>query len=106
MGQRKRDGIEVQGATMADFCMSLSNIPLRLDRRRFVDKTGISGHFDFDLKFPDDTGLPLESGGPPIQMDDLSRLQSALRKVGLQLTAAKGADDAVVIDHAERPTAN
>ena len=54
-GQRTKDGVEVHGSTMADFCVALAHTPLRImERRKFVDKTGIKGRFDFDLKFPSD----------------------------------------------------
>jgi uncharacterized protein (TIGR03435 family) len=100
MGERTRDGVEIRGATMAEFCVALAHTPLRItERRKFVDKTGIAGRFDFDLKFPSD----LAEGS---QVDDLVRLEEALAKVGLQLKSEKGQDEFIVIDHVERPTAN
>ena len=106
MGRRTRDRIEVHGATMADFCLSLSNMPFRLDRRKFIDKTGIGGHFDFDLKISGAPGIPMEPGAAPVPMDDFTLLQDALGRVGLKLETAKGPDEVLVIDHAERPTPN
>jgi uncharacterized protein (TIGR03435 family) len=101
-GQKTKDGFEVHGSTMADFCVALAHTPLRIaERRKFLDKTGIAGRFDFDLKFPDE----LTEGGS-IPGDDLDRLQDALAKVGLQLKSEKGQDEFIVIDRAERPTAN
>lgn len=99
-GQRTKDGVEVHGSTMAEFCVALAHTPLRMERRKFVDKTGIAGRFDFDLRFP------TELEGQSIPADDLDRLQDALSKVGLQLKSEKGQDEFIVIDHAERPTAN
>jgi uncharacterized protein (TIGR03435 family) len=96
-GQRTKDGIEVHGSTMADFCVALAHTPLRMERRKFVDKTGIAGRFDFDLKFP----AELTEAA-----DDLDLLQGALSRVGLQLKSEKGQDEFIVIDHVERPTAN
>jgi uncharacterized protein (TIGR03435 family) len=104
-GQRTENGIEIHGSTMADFCVALCNIPLRLDRRKFIDKTGITGRFDFDLKFPIDD-LSTINGEHPLRSDDFARLQGALQSVGLQLTSTNGPDEFIVIDHAERPTAN
>jgi uncharacterized protein (TIGR03435 family) len=98
-GRMTKEGIEVHGSTMAEFCQALTNTPLRTpDRRKFIDKTGIAGRFDFDLKFPDDD--------PDTVPDDFLRLQWALQKVGLQITSAKATDEFIVIDHAEHPTAN
>jgi uncharacterized protein (TIGR03435 family) len=112
-GTRDSDGIAVHGSSMADFCLALSRVALRLDRRKFIDKTGIAGHFDFDLKFPpDDTSPYMEPGLSAAQetranpADDFWRLQGALLRVGLKLIPAKGPDEVIVIDHAERPTPN
>ncbi len=103
LGRSTRDGIEVLGSTMPDFCVALSRMPLRLDRRKFVDKTGVAGHFDFNLRFPADL-----SGGPAASGPDADeeRLQLALRSAGLQLRPAKGTDEVIVIDRAGRATQN
>ena len=108
-GSQTRDGIAVHGSTMEDFCLALSGMPLRLDRRKIVDKTGVTGQFDFDLKFPpDDAGLDGELGArhalDPVA--DLERLQGALRGAGLQLVQSKASYEFLVIDHVERPSAN
>jgi uncharacterized protein (TIGR03435 family) len=59
----KEDGIEVRGSTMTEFCLALSKMPLRLDCRKIIDKTGVVGRFDFDLRFPPDfPELPVEQG--------------------------------------------
>jgi uncharacterized protein (TIGR03435 family) len=112
-GREDGAGIQVHGSTMADFCLALSGLPLRLDRRRIIDKTGIAGQFDFDLKFsPEDSAIATEQGIPASSAaagdpaPDLTRLQGALRRVGLQLAPAKGTAEVIVIDHAERPSEN
>jgi bla regulator protein BlaR1 len=104
-GQYTRDGVGVHGSTIADFCVALTSMPLPLgmERRKFVDKTGITGRFDFDLKFP----AELTAGeGAPWLTGDFVGLQDALSKVGLELKSEKGQDDFIVIDHAEPPTPN
>ena len=109
-GQRTKDGVEVHGSTMAEFCVALAHTPLRMERRKLVDKTGITGRFDFDLKFPAELTVGESAPGatqiPRYPTDDLVSLQDALAKVGLQLKSEKGQDEFIVIDHAERPTAN
>lgn len=100
MGERSKDGVEVRGSTMAEFCVALAHTPLHWERRKVVDKTGVMGRFDFDLKFP----VELTEGDKAF--DDLDRLQVALGRVGLQLKSEKGQDEFIVIDHAERPSAN
>ena len=105
-GCLSRDGIEVHVATMADFCRALTNLPLRVDRRLFIDKTGPGGRFDFELKFSADSGVPIEPNTAPVIVEDLELLEDALGRVGLKLVAAQGPDDVLVIDHSDRPTPN
>ncbi len=106
-GVRKPDGVEVLGSTIADFCLALNvRIPLGLDRM-IVDKTGIQGQYDFDLKWsPEDLAL---SAGAPIPFtpsNNFTLLDSALRRIGLRLESAKGPGEFLIIDHADHPTAN
>ena len=107
-GIRNSDGIQIRGSTMAEFCMALSKTPVNLDSRKFIDQTGITGRFDFDLKFPYPE-LPLEQGDPAAPRfppEDFTNLQGALLKLGLKLAPTKTSAEFVVIDHAERPTPN
>jgi uncharacterized protein (TIGR03435 family) len=111
-GRVKPDGLEVHGSTMADFCLAVSGrLPFPLDRK-LIDKTGIAGNFDFDLKWFDDDLSPTPgdgaAGSPLDRMitKNLALLEAALRRVGLQLTPTKGPGEFLVIDHAERPTPN
>ncbi|MGA2119579.1 MAG: TIGR03435 family protein [Bryobacteraceae bacterium] len=105
-GRRDVEGFAVHGSTLADFCVALSGVPLKLDRRSFIDTTASPANFDFDLKFPDSSGPQPEPGAsapPPVPQapgDDAWRLQSALSKLGLKLVPAIGPGEALVIDHA------
>jgi uncharacterized protein (TIGR03435 family) len=57
-----------------------------------VDKTGLTGHYDFELTWSETSG---------------SSLFVALQEqVGLRLEAQKVPTEVLVIDHAEKPTAN
>lgn len=77
----------------------------RLDRP-VIDKTGLTGLFDFHLEYTPGqtstetgTALPADPAGSSI----FTALQQQL---GLKLTAAKGPGEYLVIDHVERPSAN
>ena len=75
----------------------------RLDRP-VVNKTGITGRFDFHLEFALDeiTGggaAPAETAGPSI-------FTALERQLGLKLEPAKAPGDFIVIDHVERPSPN
>jgi uncharacterized protein (TIGR03435 family) len=92
---------------MTDLIRELSTL---LDRP-VLDKTGFPGEFDIDLSFtPDDAiRLPLYGTQGELMATDPNRpdLFAALEEqVGLKLVAVKGPVEVLVIDHAERPTAN
>lgn len=79
--------------------------------RPVVDQTGISGRFDFQLKWtPDETQftgmgikVPPPSDSPDAPPDLFTALQEQL---GLKMTATKAAVDVLVIDRAEKPSEN
>ncbi len=66
-----------------------------------VDKTGITGDFDIDLKWrPDDAGPPAEGDS------GVSLFTAVQEQLGLKLESAKGPVEVLVVDHAEQPLAN
>ena len=96
--------LPARNATMAEFTSLLQRAVLD---RPVVDKTGLSGRYDFDLQWaPDETQfggeVPVassEAPSPPL----FSALQEQL---GLRLTATRGPVEAMVVDKAERPSSN
>ena len=85
--------------------------------RPVIDKTGIQGKFDIDIRIAIDSSMPMfqgtigrgggdagaallarEPNGPTIFM--------ALEKLGLKLESAKGPVENLIIDHVEKPTEN
>jgi len=90
---------------MAEFVRVLS----RVLGRTVTDQTGFSGVFDVTLDFlPDETttGLPPPPPGAiPFAIASPS-IFSAVQELGLRLESTKGPVDVLVIDHAERPSAN
>jgi uncharacterized protein (TIGR03435 family) len=67
--------------------------------RNVVDKTGLTGNFDIDLKWTPDDQQGTPEAGPTL----FTALEEQL---GLKLVNAKGPVQTFVIDHVERPTAN
>ncbi|HET9192807.1 MAG TPA: TIGR03435 family protein [Vicinamibacterales bacterium] len=68
--------------------------------RIVLDRTGLSGVFDFTLDFVPD-GSPIDAS------QNLPPLQAALREqLGLKLEPARGPVEVLVIDHVERPIEN
>jgi uncharacterized protein (TIGR03435 family) len=69
-----------------------------------TDKTGLTGSFDFELKWtPDDAGptSPDASGEP-----NVSIFTAVQEQLGLKLQPTKGPVDTLIIDHVEQPSEN
>jgi uncharacterized protein (TIGR03435 family) len=83
--------------------------------RHIVDKTGLTGNYDFTLKFSTDRAQPQSAPGessntppPPSHLDpDAPFLLTAIQQqLGLKLESGKGPVEVIVIDHIERPSGN
>ena len=95
-----------QAVPIATLVQFLSRQPLG---RTVLDKTGLTGNYDFTLQWtPDDLQraastatdyVPPESAWPSL----FTALQEQL---GLKLEPQKGSVQALVIDHAEKPSGN
>jgi uncharacterized protein (TIGR03435 family) len=103
--------MEMHGSTMKEFAQRLSSV---LDRR-VVDKTGVTGQFDFHLEFaPDETtrgfsGRVAGDGGgatPPAAPEGPSVFSALQERLGLKLAPDKGPVDSLFIDHVEKPSEN
>jgi uncharacterized protein (TIGR03435 family) len=80
-------------------------------RRIVVDKTGITGVYDFSLHFtPEQAGLQAdpEDPSPPAyaDMSGPSLFTAVQEQLGLKLESAKSPIEVIVIDHVERPSGN
>jgi uncharacterized protein (TIGR03435 family) len=95
-------------ATMADFAGVMQSAVLD---RPVVDQTGLTGRYDFMLKWtPDETQfgslgmkVPPPSNAPDAPPDLFTAMQEQL---GLKFESTKAPVDVLVIDHAEKPSAN
>ena len=101
--------LNVRNGTMEDFTGFLQMLVLD---RPVVDRTGITGRYDFHFVFtPDDS---LFNGHPPrmpAQADSTAEaapgfFEAIQKDIGLKLDAQKTAVDVIVIDHVEKPSAN
>jgi uncharacterized protein (TIGR03435 family) len=77
--------------------------------RSVIDKTGLAGQYDFELKWIPDVGQ--SQGGPTdvAPSPDLagpSLFTAIQEQLGLKLESTKGPVDVLVIDHAEKPSEN
>ncbi len=96
--------LPARNASMRDFVSLLQRAVLD---RPVVDKTGLSGKYDFDLDWaPDETQF---GGDVPVASTEAPAAPLFLAmqdQLGLKLTATRGPVDALVVDKAEQPTAN
>jgi uncharacterized protein (TIGR03435 family) len=67
--------------------------------RFIVDKTGLTGSYNFTLKWTPDGQEETVESGPPL----FTALQEQL---GLKLELAKAPIDTIVVDHIEKPSEN
>ena len=69
--------------------------------RVVVDRTGLTGGWDFELRFaPGPPRGPL----PPVDPDAPSLFTAIQEQLGLKLESTKGPVEVVVIDSVDRPT--
>jgi uncharacterized protein (TIGR03435 family) len=91
--------VNTQGRSIAEFC----NFFLRRLDRPVIDRTGVTGRFNFHLVYasddPNDIANATEPAGPPL----FSALQQQL---GLKLEPSRGPGEFLVIDRVERPSEN
>jgi uncharacterized protein (TIGR03435 family) len=89
---------------MGDFASLLQRAILD---RPVVDKTGLSGRYDFDLEWaPDETQFGGEGPKTPEDAPSPPLFSAIQQQLGLRLVATRGPVDALIVDKAERPSAN
>ena len=79
--------------------ISMPELAIRLARymgRRVIDRTGLTGSFDFRYA----TGIE------DVNADVPASIVTSLNALGLKLSASKAPVDAIVVDHAEKPSGN
>jgi uncharacterized protein (TIGR03435 family) len=92
------------GTSMPRFAAWLT----RFAERAIVDRTGLTGRFDIELTFSPEGMTVITTNGiqqaPPA--DGLSIQTSVREQLGLRLVPARGPVDVLVLENAERPTAD
>jgi uncharacterized protein (TIGR03435 family) len=106
-GRLNPGNIAVSGRAVAEFVRTLSD----LARRPVVDKTGLTGTYDFALKYaPESAGAVnpfarLGGAPPPPDNPDLPSFFTAVQEqLGLRLDSARGPVEVVVVEKLEKPT--
>lgn len=92
-----------RNATMKDFASTLGRMVVN---RPVVDKTGLSGRWDFGLEWAPDE---VQHGQPSDQISNIRKpdLIIALQEqLGLRLDSTKAKTTTLIIDHVDKPTDN
>jgi uncharacterized protein (TIGR03435 family) len=87
--------VKVTGATPAAIAAALAGSL----QEQVVDETGLGGSYDFDLKWKPDTDVSSDESGTSIYT-------AVKEQLGLQLRPEKRIGPVLVVERAEKPTAN
>ena len=94
--------LDIPATTLDEF----ARFALGVMDRPVINKTGITGRFNFHLEYaPDETSSAGRVSDVEAQVSGPS-IFSAVEQLGLKLTPAKGPGDHIVVDQAERPSEN
>jgi uncharacterized protein (TIGR03435 family) len=108
LGFRGRLGGDVSAynATIGDFINFMTRY-VQLDRP-IIDKTGLTGRYDFILDWtPDDSQFGGKAVPPADDAAAAPSLYTAMQEqLGLKLEATRAPTEVLAIDHVERPSAN
>ena len=97
--------ITAQNVTMADLAQYMGHFSTPI-----IDKTGLSGRYDFTLDVPGVFIPPLDVQVPPGQrmvgLPNEIRNDAIVKHLGLRLEARRGPIETLIIDHIEKPSEN
>ncbi|HEV2647525.1 MAG TPA: TIGR03435 family protein [Acidobacteriaceae bacterium] len=108
-GYRRLGELRVTNQTMKEFAEGMQGSAMD---RPVIDHTGLTGRYDFTLNWTPDDSQFLQFGPRPPQPETADPnappgLYTAIQEqLGLKLQPAKLPADVMVIDHAEKPSAN
>jgi uncharacterized protein (TIGR03435 family) len=112
VSERSTAGIRASCGHIAGTMASMANLAVYLERqlrRPVVDRTGLSGRYNFQLDWAPDSGpcsMPADAGAAVGSSDGPSIFTAVQEELGLKLESTKGPVEAVVVDHAQKPDEN
>ena len=110
-GRTDRGLLLSTGATIGDLAWALSRPELVPGIGRLVvDRTGLTGTFDVDLRWTPDSAFTDRNQSavptPSLEGNEPPLFTAIQEQLGLKLERTKGPVDVLVIDHVARPTPN
>jgi len=102
MVRMSRNQFTAQGIPVSTLLTSLTQIT----GRTVLDKTGLAGKYDIDLKWTPDDGPPPMLNGEPDPNAPPNIFTAIQEQLGLKLEPGKGPVEGLVIDHLEKPSEN
>lgn len=109
LSMKERGQLEGRSANIGMFSGVLARQP-EIGGRMVVDQTGLTGKYDFILKWTPDTSLgtssPAHEGGVATDPSGPSLFTALQEELGLRLDSTKAPVDTIVIDSAEMPSEN
>jgi uncharacterized protein (TIGR03435 family) len=102
---RGRGQLQGGGATTEELSNMLS-IQHEVTGRMVVNKTGLTGKYDFMLRWTPDTGSTMANGSTSPDSSEPSLFTAIQEQLGLKLETQKSPVDVIVIDAIEKPSPN
>ncbi|MGA2438251.1 MAG: TIGR03435 family protein [Acidobacteriaceae bacterium] len=93
----------LQAFSMAALAVQLSAAPAAQIGRPVLDKTGLTGRYNFTLDWSIYSASAAAGNSPT---NDAPSIFTALGEIGLKLQPATGSYETIVVDHVEKPTEN
>lgn len=94
------------GARNVSMGLIANSLPTREVGRPVVDRTGMSGNYDFALEWTPEPNNSLPADASPPDETGAGFLQALKEQLGLKLESTKAPVDRFVIDHVEMPSEN
>lgn len=87
----------------------IANLLSNMLGRAVINNIGLAGKYDVNLQpLPDSLPIPTDPAEPPTPADVLNPaiVEAVEKQLGLKMESIKAAEEVLVIDHIERPSAN
>jgi uncharacterized protein (TIGR03435 family) len=103
-GQLHLRMVDVTMEQAAGFLSGMGTVFGGMENRPFLDRTGLTGHFDFNLEFTPEKNGPASNA--QTDFGGQTAVGAIKNQLGLKLIKQTGPVNAIVIDHVEMPSAN